>query len=224
MVFLAFLVIAQVASADEPIAPSSKIDLFNGQDLTGWTITLEEPETEVFSVSESVIHVAGMPFGYLRTEKAYKNYKLHVEWRWVDAPPAPGKKRNSGVFLHMTGEDKVWADCIEAQLRENNAGFFVFIGDSTCTETQQAGERRKARSNGENKKVRVLKRKPDVEEQPVGQWNSYDIVCKGDTITLSVNGKLANQATGCVPAAGKIGLQSEGGQLDFRNIYLEPAE
>ncbi|MEQ8838410.1 MAG: SMP-30/gluconolactonase/LRE family protein [Lacipirellulaceae bacterium] len=191
-------------STDDPIAPRSKVDLFHGQDLTGWELTLETPETGVFNASEGVIQVAGMPFGYLRTEKAYKDYRLHVEWRYLDTPPAPGKNRNSGVLLHMTGEDKVWPNFTEAQLRANNAGFFVFSGDSTCTEIEKATEQRKARGN--NKKVRVIKRKPNVEEKPVGQWNSYDIVCMGDTVTLTVNGKLANKATGCVPAAGKIGL------------------
>jgi hypothetical protein len=107
-------------------------------------------------------------------------------------------------------------------LKANNAGFFVFSGDSTCTEIQQATQRRKAKGN--NKLVRVIRRQPDVEENPIGQWNSYDIVCMGDTVTLTVNGKLANKATRCVPAAGKIGLQSEGAQLEFRNIYLEPVE
>jgi acetyl esterase/lipase/sugar lactone lactonase YvrE len=211
-----------LGSADEPIAPSSKMQLFNGQDLTGWAMTLETPETGVFNASEGVIHVAGMPFGYIRTEKAYKDYKLHLEWRYVDAPPAPGKKRNSGVLLHMTGEDKVWPNFTEAQLKANNAGFFVFSADSTCTEILQASEQRKAKDK--NKEFRVMKRKPGVEEKPVGQWNSYDIVCTGDTVTLTVNGKLANKATGCVPAAGKIGLQSEGAQLEFRDIYLEPVE
>jgi acetyl esterase/lipase/sugar lactone lactonase YvrE len=208
--------------ANEATAPISKMQLFNGQDLTGWEETLETPATDVFSASEGVIHVAGMPFGYLRTEKAYKDYKLHLEWRYVDAPPAPGKKRNSGVLLHITGQDKVWPNFTEAQLKANNAGFFVFSGDSTCTEIQQATQRRKAKGN--NKPVRVIRRQPDVEENPIGQWNSYDIVCSGDTVTLTVNGKQASKATGCVPAAGKIGLQSEGAQLEFRNIYLEPVE
>jgi acetyl esterase/lipase/sugar lactone lactonase YvrE len=211
-----------VGSADEPIAPTSKVQLFNGQDLAGWKATLETPETGVFTASEGVIKVAGMPFGYLRTENAYKDYKLHLEWRYVDAPPAPGKKRNSGVFLHLNGEDKVWPSFTEAQLRENNAGFFVFSGNSTCAEVQPTDKQKKA--GAKKKQFRVMKRKPGVEEKPVGQWNSYDIVCMGDTVTLTVNGKLANKATGCVPAAGKIGLQSEGAQLEFRNIYLEPAE
>lgn len=70
----------------------------------------------------------------------------------------------------------------------------------------------------------MFKRDQGVEEKPVGQWNTYDILCKGDTISLSVNGKLANKATGCVPSAGKIGFQSEGGQLELRNIYIEPVE
>ena len=211
-----------LSSADEPIAPSSKMNLFNGQDLTGWKITLETPETGVFTARDGVIHVAGMPFGYLRTEKAYKDYKLHLEWRYVDVLSAPGKKRNSGVFLHLKVEDKNWPGFTEAQLRENNAGFFVFSGDSTCAEVQQTDKQKKAVAK--NNPFRVMKRQPGVEEKPVGQWNSYDIVCKGDTITLTVNGKLANKASGCVPAAGKIGLQSEGAQLQFRNVYLEPIE
>ena len=211
-----------VGLADEPIAPTSKIQLFNGQDLTGWKKTLETPETGVFTARDEVIHVAGMPFGYLRTEKAYKDYKLHLEWRYLDAPPAPGKKRNSGVFLHLKGEDKVWPSFTEAQLRENNVGFFVFSGDSTCAEVRQIDKRKSAKSK--NQQFRVMKRNPGVNEKPIGQWNSYDIVCKGDDVTLSVNGTLANKATGCVPAAGRIGLQSEGGQLQFRNVYLEPVK
>jgi hypothetical protein len=120
----------------------------------------------------------------------------------------------------MTGEDKVWPAFTEAQLKADNAGFFVFSGDSTCTEIQQATEQRRAKGN--NKKVRVVKRMPGVEEKPLGEWNSYDIVCTGDTVTLTVNGQLANKTSGCVPASGRIGLQSEGAQLEFRNIYLEP--
>jgi hypothetical protein len=214
--------LASQSLADEPITPTSKVQLFNGQDLTGWEVTLEEPATDVFSARNGVIHVTGMPFGYLRTEKAYKDYKLHVEWRYIDAPPAPGKKRNSGVFLHLQGEDKVWPSFTEAQLRENNAGFFIFSGDSTCAEAEQTNRPKKVGSR--KNQFRVMKRQPEVQEKPIGTWNTYDIVCEGDTVTLTVNGTLANKATGCAPAAGKIGLQSEGGQLEFRNVYLEPVE
>ncbi|HQE76458.1 MAG TPA: DUF1080 domain-containing protein, partial [Candidatus Hydrogenedentes bacterium] len=61
---------------------------------------------------------------------------------------------------------------------------------------------------------------PSSEKKP-GEWNTYEITCKGDTLELRVNGQLQNKATGMqVPAKGYIGLQSEGGPIMFRNIKL----
>ena len=59
-------------------------------------------------------------------------------------------------------------------------------------------------------------------EKPIGQWNTYDIVCKGDTIQLFVNGTLQNEAAKTSEKSGWIGLQSEGGPIEFRNVYIEP--
>ena len=59
-------------------------------------------------------------------------------------------------------------------------------------------------------------------EKPAGEWNKYEITAQGGTITVKVNGKLLNEATGCDVRAGQIGLQSEGGVIHFRNITLVP--
>ena len=59
-------------------------------------------------------------------------------------------------------------------------------------------------------------------EKPVGEWNSYDIVCDGKTVTLFVNGLLQNKGTEANPWHGPICLQSEGSPIEFRNIYLGP--
>ena len=50
-----------------------------------------------------------------------------------------------------------------------------------------------------------------------------EITCKGDTIEVKINGLLQNKATGSTVKQGFIGLQSEGGPIEFRNITLEPA-
>ena len=42
------------------------------------------------------------------------------------------------------------------------------------------------------------------------------------TITVKVNGKQLNQAIDCDSQAGKIGLQSEGGEIHFRTVRLTP--
>ncbi|HEC02656.1 MAG TPA: DUF1080 domain-containing protein, partial [Phycisphaerales bacterium] len=55
-----------------------------------------------------------------------------------------------------------------------------------------------------------------------GQWNSYDIICDGKTITLFVNGLLQNKGADVDPSSGPISLQSEGSPIEFRNIYIEP--
>ena len=56
-------------------------------------------------------------------------------------------------------------------------------------------------------------------ERPAGEWNCAEIVCVGDHIAVCVNGVLQNECTGSV-RSGYIALQSEGGPVEFRNIWL----
>ena len=61
------------------------IQLFNGKDLKNWVFKLKDPSVDpatVFTVQNGIIHIAGNPFGYMRTKETYSDYKLHVEWRW----------------------------------------------------------------------------------------------------------------------------------------------
>ena len=93
--------------------------LINDEDLSNWTIYLEDPDADpdvVFRVEDGVIKVTGIPNGYIRTKESFSNYKLHVEWRWT-AEPA-----NSGVLVHTQGEDLFWPKSIECQLQNQNAG------------------------------------------------------------------------------------------------------
>ncbi len=212
---LAWLALAAAASGAlaaekpakaEPITPKEKIVLFNGKDLTGWVPYVRgktDPKT-VFTVKDGVIHVAGKPPGYVRTARAYTNYKLHVEWRW------PAKPTNSGVLLHMTGPDRVWPKSIECQLMSGSAGDIWLIGGTRVT---VVGQQRKGR--------RIVKKAPSSEKKPPA-WNTYEIVCAGDTIKATVNGVLQTDATGASQSGGKICLQSEGSPIEFRNVYLEP--
>ena len=62
----------------------------------------------------------------------------------------------------------------------------------------------------------------DSNEKELGGWNKYEIVCKGDTMKLTINGQLQNKATGVSLRKGYIGFQSEGVPIMFRNIKLTP--
>ena len=68
---------------------------------------------------------------------------------------------------------------------------------------------------------RVPKKEESSENAP-GEWNRYEITCSDSTITLMVNGKLQNTATGTSVQSGKICLQSEGKPIEFRKVVLGP--
>ena len=200
-----------------PVVPTTKTMLFNGKDLSGWVrfspgdrrdkTTKQWTVDRVWSVRDGVIHCVGKPAGYIRTCDSYANYKLHVEWRWVDKPT------NSGVLLHRAGIDRVWPKCVEAQLMHQNAGDFWLLSHSTI----KAG----GKQIGPKAFTNVKKKNPS-NEKPPGEWNTYDIVCDGGTVNLTVNGLLQNEGTDASPSSGPICLQSEGSPIEFRNIYIEP--
>ena len=191
---------------------AKKIALFNGQNLDGWKPVLEVPDADpadVWSVQDGVLRCEGKPTGYIRTVKDYSNYKLHLEWRWVDEPT------NSGVLLHTNGEDQLWPLSVEAQLMHGNAGDLITI------QRESAVTAYGVRCNPPEGVIWChIHKQHDSSENPPGQWNSYDIVCEGDTIRLTVNGILQNFVTESNLASGAICLQSEGSPIEFRNVRL----
>jgi len=183
----------------------TRVDLWNGQDISEWVLFLADSSARgdtVFNVNNGVIRIGGQPFGYMRTPVKYSDYRLHVEWRW------PEKAGNSGVFLNISGPDKQWPATIECQLMSGNAGDFVFLGGSDATERT------------DKSKLVAAKSEPGSEKTP-GEWNSYDIHQRNDSIIVYVNGILQNFCSNPKPEDGFIGLQSEGAPVEFKNIWLE---
>lgn len=189
-----------------------KQSLFNGKNLKGWTIFVGDPAVnpeKFFYVKDGMIETVGIPAGYLRTKKEYSNYRLHVEWCY------PEKPTNSGVLLHTNGPDKIWVTHYQAQLKHGNAGDFIVHGVG-----EKATIRDSVYTSTEKVKPVVPKLHPS-NEKPAGEWNSFDITCKGNTIEVKVNGLLQNTATNCSLTKGGIGLQAEGSKIQFRNIWIE---
>jgi len=212
---------ATASVAKQPGAASNEptdegVLLFNGRDLSGWTPVIGRPGVrpeEIWSVAEGGILVCkgrGKPSGYLRTVRDdFENYTLTLQWRFPEGTPGG----NSGVLLHA-GESNVlgvWPRSMEAQLNHGHAGDIWVIG-TTC--------------QIENAEKRVIGRRhlnlTDNSERPIGQWNDYKIVCRGDEITIWVNGDLVNHVTQCSVRKGAICLQAEGADIEFRNIRLVP--
>ena len=180
--------------------------LFNGKDLTGWSFSLapdsDAEADDVFGVENGVITIAGQPFGYMITDGVYGNYTLHVEWRWVDEPA------NSGIFVLAEPGDGLWPRCAEVNLMAGHAGDMIASGGSAFEELPEG---------------RFLRTTVESPEKPAGEWNTAEIICKGNFIQAYVNGVLMNEAH-FDRSEGHIALQSEGGPLEVRNVFLVPVK
>lgn len=189
-----------------------KESLFNGKNLKGWTIYVNDKNVQpekFFYVKDGAIETPGVPMGYLRTKKEFSNYHLHVEWCY------PEKPTNSGIFIHTNGPDQQWPLHYQCQLKHGNAGDFI---------VNAAGEQATVRDSvyvGTEKVKPIAAKQFPSNEKAAGEWNSYDIVCKGDKVEVSVNGVLQNTAVKCSMQKGGIGLQAEGSRIRFRNIWIE---
>ena len=110
-ILLSLISMIAMATADEP----KWIPLFNGKDLTGWTIKiakhpLGENYANTFQVEDGILKVSydgydkfDQQYGHLFTNLAYSHYILRMEYRFtgkmmVDAPKYVNL--NSGVMLH----------------------------------------------------------------------------------------------------------------------------
>jgi hypothetical protein len=186
--------------------------LFNGKNLNGWSVYISDPAIKpsaFFYVKDGVIETPGIPTGYLRSKKEFENYRLHIEWRYPEIPT------NSGIFIHTSGPDKIWPKHYQCQLKHLFAGDFIVQDEGLSATVRDTVYLSTA-------KVKPIapKMKPSSENK-AGEWNSYDIVCKGNTIEVKVNGVLQNYATKCSLTKGGIGLQAEGSKIQFRNIWIE---
>ena len=183
--------------------------IFNGESLRGWVWVSRDGKSkaeDVWSVKDGILICKGKPTGYIRTFYAHKNYRLSLQWRWKSGT----KRGNSGVLLHCEKSSKVWPKSIESQLMTGNAGDFFTIGGTTI-EIPNADKRKRRRRH-----INLT----DDSEKKIGEWNTMVVTCKGNTITVHVNGDLVNQASKASVTKGHIGLQSEGTEIHFRNISL----
>lgn len=231
-----------------PLAVSAEtIPLFNGKDLSGWTLDTpdrdsmtKENEVEIkdgiltidtrkvawwkanppsFMVRDGLLVSMGKPLGHLVTEEKFSNYKLVVEYRFSKDPG------NCGVLVHASAPRYLYdmfPKSVEVQMQHENAGDFWCIGENI--EVPNMEERRPRKDGqafgGEATDARRIIKHTHGAEKPLGEWNTMEIVCKGDEIIVHVNGTLVNHGTKSTASTGKIALQAEGAEVEFRKVEL----
>ena len=176
----------------------AQTSLFNGKDLSGW----KAYGTEKWYVEDGLLICESGPdkaYGYLATEKHYKNFELNLEFK----QEADG---NSGVFIRSTIDGvKVSGWQVEvAPKGKHTGGVYESYGRGWLIKPEAAKEE-------------VLKE---------GEWNKMKIVVNGDTITSYLNGVEMITITDAKigEGEGSVALQIHDGggiKVKWRNINIK---
>jgi hypothetical protein len=200
--------------------------LFNGTDLTGWHVDVPAVDSNArlrspFVVRGGVLVSLGEPRGHLITDSGYRDYRLEIEYRF---PAAPG---NAGVLVHASTPRALYGmfpRSIEVQMEDGNAGDFWCI----LEDIQVPDMERRRGPPGEwgttEGKARRIHNLTDDSEAPVGEWNTMVIEAIGRAIRVWINGDLVNDGSGATADRGRIALQSEGSEVEFRQVSLTPMD
>lgn len=172
--------------------------LFNGKDLTGWEIY----GTEKWSVEDGLLVCESGPdkeYGYLVTDKEYKDFELSVDFK-------QSANGNSGVFFRSSIEGtKISGWQVEvAPPKHDTGGVYESYGRGWLI-------------------------KPDTEKDKhlkFGEWNTMKIRVVGDNVTTWLNGHemitLIDEQIG--KANGKIALQIHDGggiKVSWKNLNIK---
>lgn len=124
---------------------------------------------------------------------------FHVEWRFKKLE---GKKGyNSGVFVRTSADGAIWH---QAQVGDRNVGYL--FGDTLV--------------NGKLERVKIDDKKPQRGKE-AGEWNTYEVACKGKQMILWINGAVTATWDACAVPKGYVGLEAEGWYVEFRNVKFK---
>jgi len=251
---------------NKPIVPDKVISLIDDPSFADFTVSLNAAKSltdkreEIWKIEDGKLHVIGKAFGYIRTNKKYRDYHLVMEYKWGQKTwePRVDRARDCGLLVHGHGPDGslggTWMSSIEAQLIEGGSGDILVLqgkkknGDFipshlTCEVTKDRDGESIWKKGGapkvfpeegrQNQRINWRDRDPDwVDkkdyrgakdiETPVGEWNRMEVICKGGSMKIFINGELVNEGTEAKPSAGYICLQTEAAECWLRRFELWP--
>lgn len=209
--------------ADEPKPPAGYRAIFNGRDLAGWhglnphnvakltgekkAANLEQQRREFpknwFVAKGELINDGHGP--YATTDEEFGDIELLIEYKTVP-------KADSGIYLRGTPQVQIW--------------------DSNQVFDPKVPTRRPHLGSGGlfNNAPDAPGRDPLVlADRPFGEWNQLKIRQIGDRTSVWLNDKLVVDnavmenfwdRSKPLPARGPIMLQTHGGEIRWRNIFV----
>ncbi|WP_339728386.1 DUF1080 domain-containing protein [uncultured Gimesia sp.] len=183
--------------------------LFNGQDLTGWT--LKRANRKGYHVKDGKLVCPADGGGFLFTEKQFGDFSLQFDFKLT-------KAANNGIAIRCPLVDQRPAyEGIEIQVLDN-VGY-----PKKLKPTQYHGS-----------VYDVIPAKKGA-LKPVGEWNHEEIIYRGSEITVIVNGiiilktdlsdikdeKVLAKHPGLHNKRGHIGLLGHGSHVEYKNIQIK---
>ncbi|HXX95448.1 MAG TPA: DUF1080 domain-containing protein [Planctomycetota bacterium] len=179
--------------------------MFNGKDLEGWEAV--GGTIDCWAFQDGKVVCKGGKGGWLSTKEQYGDFEIELEY---NVPPSG----NSGVFIRAPREGRTSQVGMEIQILDDDADIHKNI---------------KAVQHTASIYGVVPPSKPA--QKKAGEWNSMKIRCKGDQVTVTLNGETVVDADMSKyealvkrPRRGYIGLQNHGSGLEFRNVRLKLLE
>jgi hypothetical protein len=190
---------------------SNSAEIFNGRNLTGW-VPVGKGASADWTVEDGCLICHGKGHTWLRSARQFGDFHLSLEYQ-----VSPGA--NSGVYIRVGADGN--------HHRENSsslpAGFEVQILDDHSPRYSQLKDYQYSASLYD-----IAGAMPRV-SKPAGGWNSLDIECVGEHVTIRHNGTLVvNAAPQRYPplklrnTRGFLGLQSHNGVVHFRHLRISP--
>ena len=186
------------------------ISLFNGKDFTGWKVN---ENTGTFTIKDGAIVSHGdrshcFYVGPVHNHD-FKDFELKV-----DVKTEPGS--NGGIYFHTAYQDQSWPD----------KGFEVQV-NNTHTDPIKTGSLYHVVDIGQDVVSKIVKD---------NEWFTEDILVKGDTVTISLNGKQVvkwtqpadwtggREGSGRVLGHGTFALQGHdpNSTVYYKNIRVKP--
>jgi hypothetical protein len=223
---LLLLLVSMGPQNDQVVTPDRVTPLFNGKDLSNWDVDVPARDTDPnapasFVVRNGMLVSMGKPEGHLVTKQQYRDYRLEAEYRFA------GKPGNCGILVHASRPRalyKMFPQSIEVQMMSGDAGDFWCIQENIEVPDMEKRRPRKAgeKWGGAEGDARRILNLTDKSEKPVGEWNTMVIEARARTIKVWVNGDLVNEGSNATADHGKIAVQAEGAEVEFRRLEIGP--
>jgi hypothetical protein len=225
----AFLVLAGSLPLAVPAAPEDELKagpkdnvppagfkaLFNGKDLSGWQGLVEIKERSQHTPAE------------LERMQKEANEKYLPHWQVTDGILTYDGKGQSLQTAQDYGDFELYVDW---RIEKNGDSGIYLRGNPQVQIWDPASQIAAGVGSGGLFNNKKNPNKPLLNaDKPVGQWNRFHILMRGDRVTVYLNGELVVDNTPLenffepdkpLPARGPVELQHHGDKLWFKNLYI----